>query len=109
MLLDESGHMFNHDRRRQYSSTGTARESGDRSAPDTLSGQTPVRTIGNHAFDPIPPPWRHPLDPSDFSQGLTTQVVGLHRHEPLFRCAKNDGLLASPAMRVGVIQRTLTQ
>ncbi len=101
--------MLDHRRIGQHRPAPDTGKAGNRHAPHTLARQTPIRPVLDHAVDPIAAVGRNPPDPFDLRQRLFPQIVRLHRHEPLFRGAEDDGTLAAPTMRVGVIQRSMAQ
>ncbi len=88
-----------------------AQEHGDRHAPDALPRDAPVGTRGDHVGDALLAPGRVPLHFLDFveraaAQGFAVVVIfqrRLHGDEPLLGGAKDDGIVAAPAMRIGVL------
>ncbi|MNC11785.1 hypothetical protein D3C75_594920 [compost metagenome] len=59
-------------------------------APGTLTGDTPVRTVGNHRFDTRLAPVRDPLHAFDFGKGLRAQAFLIHADEPLRGRTEDD-------------------
>src|SRR5437899_1835866 len=70
-------------------------------------GGAPCGTGGDHVRDALLTPCRVPLHFLDFFQGSGAQRAalyrGFHGDEPLFRGPENDGIMTTPAMRVGVL------
>ena len=80
-----------------------ALEHGDGHAPAALTRDAPVGTVGDHGADAVDGPAgieRHIA--LDSVHGLAAQAVLLHGDEPLVGGAEDDGLMATPAMRVAV-------
>ena len=71
-------------------------------APGALTGEAPVGTMLDHGVDPGFSPGGNPLDRIDFSKALLPQPLFIHGDEPLGGGPENDGLLAPPAMGIGV-------
>ena len=72
-------------------------EDRDRYAPDTLTGNAPVVTVGDHIMDTCFAPGRDPLHVIGNSiQGFFTEAV--NRCEPLLGRTVDDGVLAAPAV-----------
>src|SRR5438876_2842506 len=95
--------MLDYLRRDQHLPATPARKSRNRHAPDALSGNAPVRAIQNHPVDSLTPTRRNPLNVViNLLQRLLAEIVLLHRDEPLICRSEDHGVLASPAMRVGV-------
>ena len=84
-----------------------AEEDGDGHAPDALAGDAPVRAGGDHVGDALLAPGGIPLDLLDFVERALAEggagERGLHFDEPLFGGAHNDGLVAAPAVRIGML------
>ena len=75
-------------------------EDGDGHAPDTLAADAPVGALGDHAGHALLAPLGLPLDGV---AGLHGRVLdGVHGAEPLLRGPVDDGVLAAPAVGVGV-------
>ncbi len=80
-----------------------ADQCGDRDTPVALTGDAPVRTVGNHVVDALFTPSRNPFNRvADCVEGAVAQFVLIHTDKPLCRGAEDDRLLAAPAVRVGV-------
>ena len=77
-------------------------EQGDRHTPGTLTGNTPVGPIGQHAFDARLAPLGQPLHLIDFLTGTGQQARLIHGHKPLRRRTENQRRFMTPAMRVAV-------
>jgi hypothetical protein len=75
---------------------------GDGHAPGPLARDAPVRPVQDHVVDPVAAPVRDPAHAVNGGQGLSAKVGGLHGDEPLPGGAEDDGLLAAPAVGVGV-------
>src|SRR5512138_2243878 len=101
--------MFDHDRISQNRPASDAGETGNRYTPHPLTRQTPIGTVLNHPVNPITAVRWNPLNPLDLGQRLFPKIVRLHRDEPLFGGAKDDGILATPTVRIGVVQRSVAQ
>ena len=82
--------LFMHEQRHRY-------------APGALTGDTPVRTVGDHRFDTRLAPVRDPLHAFDFGKRLFAQTFLIHAHEPLRRGAEDDRRFVTPAARVAVL------
>ena len=90
-----------------------AKEDGDGHAPDALAADAPVGARGDHVGDALLAPGRIPDDLVDLFDGELTEscfrsVGALHRRferdEPLLGGAEDDGVVAAPAVRVGVLE-----
>src|SRR3990172_5029231 len=82
--------------------TGFAMEYDDWHAPNSLTRNTPVRSIGNHIGNAFLTPFRNPANvPYLFQRGVP-QIPMFHRNEPL-RCSPEDyRVMATPTVRVRV-------
>ena len=90
-----------------------AHEDGDGHAPDALAADAPVGAGGDHVGDAFFAPGGIPDDLVDFfdgelAVGCFRAVGALHRRferdEPLFGGAEDDGVVAAPAVRIGVLE-----
>ena len=90
-----------------------AQEDGDGHAPDALAADAPVGAGGDHVGDAFFAPGRVPDDLVDFFDGELAEggfgtVGALHwsfkADEPLLGGAEDDGMVAAPAMRIGVLE-----
>ena len=79
-----------------------ATEQGDRHAPGALARDAPVGAVRDHPLDPLLPPAGDPAHLADPGERLLPQAGPVHRDEPLLRRPEDDGVLAAPAVRVGV-------
>ena len=80
-----------------------ALEHGDGHAPAALTRDAPVGTVGHHGADAVDgPAGIEGHIALDGVHGLAAQAVLLHGDEPLVGGAEDDGLMATPAMRVAV-------
>src|SRR3972149_5060119 len=77
--------------------------------PAPLPRNAPVGPRQDHIRDPLLSPGRDPLDLSDLLQPPLAQVVLFHRDEPLLGGADEGGILAPPAVGVGVGNRPARQ
>src|SRR5712692_10620573 len=89
-------------RRDQDLAASLARESRNRHAPHTLAGEAPFRPALDHAVDAVAASRREPSYYVDLLKCFLSEVVLFHRDEPLIGGAEDHGILAPPAMRVGV-------
>src|SRR4051794_37997141 len=89
-------------------------EDGDRNAPNALTRDAPVRASGYHVADAFLTPCRIPLDvvadliESDAAERAASDGA-IHLDEPLFGGAEDDWIVAAPAMRIGVLERSETE
>ncbi len=90
-----------------------AEEDGDGDAPDALARDAPVGTGGDHVGDALFAPGWVPDDLLDLVEGALAEGGGdaffgghwsLHADEPLLGGADDDGVVAAPAVRVGVLE-----
>src|SRR5216683_2858531 len=90
-----------------------AEEDRDGYAPDALAGDAPVGARGDHVGDSLLAPGGVPDDLGDLVEGaLTEGGLGallvehrrFHADEPLLGGADDDGVVAAPAVRVGVLE-----
>ena len=77
-------------------------EHDDGHAPDALARDAPIGAAGDHIGDALFAPCGNPTHFADGLQGLLAKIVALHADEPLLGGAENGGVVAAPAMRVGV-------
>ncbi len=73
-------------------------------APQALAGNTPVGPAFDHPENPVMTPGGNPLHLVNRLQGFLPEIVFLHGDEPLFRGTENDGLLAPPAVGIGMLE-----
>src|SRR5699024_7346163 len=73
---------------------------GDGQAPPALAGDAPVGPLPDHGLHPVDAPGGHPAHVVAGGAGLILE--GVHRAEPLGGGPEDDGLLAPPAVGVGV-------
>src|SRR5262245_49713436 len=78
-------------------------EDEDRDTPDALAGDAPVRACGDHVRDAFLTPGGFPLDAFDGFEGAATQIIVLHRNEPLLGGTENSRVVAAPAVRIAVV------
>ncbi len=92
---------------------GFAQEDGDGHAPDALAADAPVGARGDHVGDALLAPGRIPDDLVDLFDGELAEgcFCRLRRldwrfegDEPLLGGAEDDGIVAAPAVRVGVLE-----
>ena len=90
-----------------------AEEDGDGHAPDALAGDAPVGAGGDHVGDAFFAPGGIPGDGFDFFEGALAEGGfgpvgrahgGFHVDEPLLGGAGDDGVVAAPAVGVGVLE-----
>ena len=90
-----------------------AEKDGDGHAPDALAADAPVGAGGDHVGDALFAPGWVPDDlvdllDAELAEGGFGAVFALDRSfqadEPLFGGAEDDGIVAAPAMRVGVVE-----
>ena len=75
-------------------------EYGDGQTPATLTGDTPVGALSDHGGHALLTPCRQPADIlTRLDRFLLEAVNGA---EPLGSCAEDDGVFASPAVRIAV-------
>ena len=79
-----------------------AGEDRDGHAPPPLARDAPVGASLHHAVDAVAAPRRNPLHAVDGLERPPPQVLVRHGHEPLLGGAEDEGVLAAPAVRVGV-------
>ena len=75
----------------------------DRNAPVPLPRDAPVRSLFEHRRDPLPAPLRHKFDLRDLVKALLTEPCVVHRDEPLFGRPEDHRFVASPAVRIAVV------
>src|SRR5438128_5951964 len=109
VLLDQLGDMLDDRRRDEDLAASLARESRDRHAPHALAGEAPVRPFLDHAVDAIAAARREPSYYVDLLKCFLSEVILYHRDEPLIGGAEDHGILAPPAMRVGVHEGPLPE
>ncbi len=89
-----------------------AQKHGDRHTPDALARDAPVRPRSDHVRDALLAPRRIPDHGRNFVQRPLPEAHHaavrrsnrcLHRDEPLLRGAKDHGMVASPAVRIRVM------
>ncbi len=89
-----------------------AEEDGDGNAPDALARDAPVGAGGDHVGDALFAPGWVPDDLLDLVEGALAEGGffafarghrGFHADEPLLGGADDDGVVAAPAVRVGVL------
>ncbi len=78
-------------------------EQRHRHAPGTLTGDTPVRTVGHHGFDTRLAPVRDPLHAFDLRKRLRAQAFLIHADKPLRGRTEDDRSLVTPAARIAVL------
>jgi hypothetical protein len=100
MFLDKVNNVIQDLLRQDDFSTVGAKKKGYRNAPRSLAGDAPVRTVLDQTVDAVLSPVRNPGDFLDGLQRLFTKSIFLHGNEPLFSGAKDDRVLAAPAVRV---------
>ena len=70
----------------------------NRNAPGTLTGNTPVTPVTNHALDTVFAPFRNPANVFNCLDCLILKAV--YRAEPLFSSTVDNRLMAAPAVRI---------
>src|SRR5918997_6350477 len=93
--------MVNNTRLSQRCLASSTGETRNWNSPDTLAGDTPVGTIGNHAMNAIAAPRRNPFHLFiDDVQSFLAESIFLHRNEPLLGCAEDYRVFAAPAVGI---------
>src|SRR3954452_15677358 len=103
MLLEKIYHLVEDPAICDGFAAAVAIERDDWYAPDALTRDAPVGTVRDHVVDSILAPCREPLHFADGIEGTLAEVVPVHADEPLLGCPEDRGLVASPAVRVRVI------
>ena len=75
-------------------------EHGDGQTPAALAADAPVGPLPDHGLHPVNAPARDP--PHVVAGGHGLLLEGVYRAEPLGGSPENDGILAAPAVGVGV-------
>src|SRR6185437_13191988 len=78
-----------------------------RHAPETLARNAPVGALGNHALETLLAPLGSPFHFADFVERVLAKMVVFEVDEPLLGGAKNNGDVATPAVRITVLQFSL--
>jgi hypothetical protein len=91
------------------SAAALASEYAYRGAPCALPRDAPVGAGLYHAVYPLLAPRGDPCGLVHFFEASFTQALVLHGYEPLLRCPENHGLLASPAVGIGMGQAFLEE
>src|SRR6185295_10330959 len=89
--------------------TAFAIEHEDRHAPQLLARDTPVRPGRDHVRNTLLAPGRSPFDGLDGVESALAQLIAVHADEPLFGGAENRGAMASPAVRIAVLDVLFSQ
>ncbi len=76
-----------------------------RHAPNALARDAPVGALGDHVGNSLFTPGRHPAGLLDFVQRALAQFLVIHVDEPLLGGAEDDGIVAAPAVGIGVVER----
>ena len=98
MLCEQLRHAVNRLRGADRLPAGFAVEHGDRQTPVTLARNTPVGALPHHLDHALLAPRGQPAHVVARRDRLVLE--GVHRAEPLWRRAENDGAFAAPAVRV---------
>ena len=77
-------------------------EQRNRNTPCSLTGDTPVRTVGNHRLDTVLSPGRDPFNTLDGIESLLSEAGPVHGNKPLRCGSENNRCLMTPAVRIGV-------
>src|SRR5271167_5074848 len=84
-----------------------ALENSDRNSPDTLSRDAPIGARRDHVRDAFFTPSWVPLYLADLFERAAAQrsawQIAFHGNEPLLGSAKDDGIVAAPAVRIRVL------
>ena len=75
-----------------------AEEDRDRNAPGSLTRDTPVTSVLDHADNSVLAPIRDPMYRTDSLNSFILKLI--NRAEPLFGSSEEDGVLTSPAMGI---------
>src|SRR5580692_1223109 len=92
---------------------GIAVENDDGRAPETLARDAPIRAMLDHFVHAIFAPRRNPLHGFNLAKRFLTERFGfsvgglIHLDEPLLGGAKDDGIVAAPAVRIAVLVRMM--
>src|SRR5262249_38255530 len=90
-----------------------AKKDGDRYTPNTLPGDTPIRTGRNHVADALFSPGGNPFDLLDFIEGTLPQGAPFkgrfHGDKPLLRGPEDDRIMTAPAVRIRMFDLFRTQ
>src|SRR5580765_5505100 len=84
-------------------------QNDDGRTPETLARNAPIGTMLDHFVHAIFAPGRNPLHFVNFVEGLLPERFGfsfagfVHIYEPLLGGAEDDGIVATPAMRIAVL------
>src|ERR1700730_13528271 len=79
-------------------------ENDDGHAPNTLPRDAPIGPRGHHVGDAFFTPRGHPGHSLDGLERPLAEIVQVHADEPLLGGAKDHGVVAAPAMRIGMRQ-----
>src|SRR5262249_4821449 len=105
LALEDVGDVRAQGLARNRLAAGRAEDRHHRYAPVTLPGHAPVGTGRDHVADALLPPGRFPAYARDLAEGTLAERRPLHADEPLLGGAEDDRVLASPAVRVAVLDR----
>ena len=105
LLFNDIGHVVEGRLIRTGLLARLAIEDGDRHSPRALTRDAPIRARFDHAQDAIDPPARNPVHPANRSDGFLAKVAAfeIHPDEPLRGRPEHDRVVASPAMRIAVL------
>src|SRR3954451_11898794 len=81
----------------------------DRHAPDTLARNAPVRPHSNHVGDSLLAPSRMPLDSLNCFERTAAERFPVHADKPLLRGTEDHRIMATPTMRIAMLQPRLTR
>ena len=73
-------------------------EHGNGQTPMTLTGDTPIGTLAHHLLNAVSSPLGQPFNL--FTSLYRLVFEGVYRAEPLGSCTEDDGIFASPAVRI---------
>ena len=104
VLIDSHGGLFNQvGGVRVQLARFLVQKQSDWYTPIALSGDTPVRSTGDHAVNARLSPIGYPLYFFNLGQRVLAQAFGVHANEPLRRCPIDDGCLGAPAKRIAML------
>ncbi len=104
LAVEDGGDMLDDLPVEQGLATPPAVEGDDGHPPGALARNAPVGPLPHHVADPFLAPGGDPADILDRLQRRVPEAALVHRDEPLRRGAEDDGLVAAPAVRVGMLK-----
>ncbi len=90
-----------------YLAAVLAVKSGNRHSPGSLPGNAPVSPVSNHIVHSLLAPGGNPLYIFHFLKQFLAE--SFDRGKPLLSCPENNGVLASPAVRILVLEEIQMQ